>query len=85
MIGHAFQSDILSSEPIQLTQKLAEWLPKNGSWTICWRATSHGWGSDVFHKNCDGKIPTLTVVKVFKNGQSYVFGGYSTASWDAST
>ena len=74
-------SYILSSEPLELIQKLVEWLPEKGNWNICWRATMDGWGSAVFHSKCDGKIPTLTVVKVVNNNKKYVFGGYATKSW----
>ncbi len=74
-------SYILSSEPHDLIQKLAEWLPEKANWNICWRATMDGWGSAVFHSKCDWKMPTLTVVKVVKNNKNYVFGGYATESW----
>ena len=37
-----------------------------------------GWGVDAeFHKGCDDKGPTLTIVKV----NTYIFGGYTEASW----
>ncbi len=78
------ESYILSSEPMELKQKLIEWLPEKGNWSICWQATMDGWGSGVFHSKCDGKIPTLTVVKVVKNDKKYVFGGYATQLWAGS-
>ena len=74
-------SYILSSEPLDLIQKLVEWLPEKGNWNNCWRATMDGWESAVFHSKCDGKIPTLTVVKVVNNNKNYVFSGYATESW----
>ena len=79
-----FESNILSSEPLNFTQQLEEWLPKTGMWSICWRATKDGWESDVFHSKCDDKIPTLTIVKVVKNNKRYVFGGYAMESWAGS-
>ena len=75
----------MSQEPRKFTQKLEEWLPEKGKWSICWRATRDGWEKIAFHTNCDGKIPTLTVVKVVKNNKTYVFGGYSTESWAGSS
>ena len=46
-------------------------------WKLCYRASSHGWGSENFHRNCDNKGPTVTIVKV----GSYIFGGYSDKPW----
>ena len=78
-------SQILKNESIEFDYKLAEWLPKEdgtGKWIICWRATEDGWNASVFHSNCDGKKPTLTIVEVLKNSKKYVFGGYATETWD---
>ena len=71
----------MSSEPEEFSKMLKIWLPKTGNWTICWRATSHGWEANTFHKNCDGIKPTLTLVKVVKNGKNFTFGGYATRPW----
>ena len=78
-------SEILKNEPIEFDNKLREWLPTEygtGNWSICWRATRDGWDGSVFHSNCDGKKPTLTIVQVIKTSKTYVFGGYATESWD---
>ena len=84
LTGELLESDILSSQPVILVEKLREWLPKLENWTPCWRATRDGWLSHFFHDHCDHKKPTLTVVKVVKDKKTYVFGGYSTAFWDVS-
>ncbi len=58
---------------------LEQWLPKTGNWSICWRATSSEWSAHKFHTECDGKIPTLTIVKVVtKDKKNLIFGGYAT-------
>ena len=75
------ESEILSSEPRNLTTKLREWLPHDGSWSVCWRATRDGWAATTFHVGCDGKIPTLIIVKVVKNSKNLIFGGYSMVTW----
>ncbi|KXJ21383.1 hypothetical protein AC249_AIPGENE19598 [Exaiptasia diaphana] len=50
-------------------------------WIRCWRAVSDGWDVySTFHPQCDNKGPTVTIVRV----GSYIFGGYSDASWDSS-
>ena len=58
---------------------LHQWL--NGTknnWTLCWRATKHGWAASDFHVRCDYKAPTVTIVQV---GQ-YICGGFSDKSWE---
>ena len=46
-------------------------------WVLCYRASSHGWAAGIFHRRCDGKRNTVSIIKV---GQ-YVFGGYTDISW----
>ena len=36
-----------------------------------------GWAASTFHSNCDGKGPTVTIIKV----GTYIFGGYTEVSW----
>ena len=48
---------------------------------LLYRASRDGFGSDIFHKLCDGKMNTLTIVKT-TNG--YIFGGYTTVAWETS-
>jgi hypothetical protein len=76
-----FESKILSSEPLNFTKKLGEWLPQAGKWSVCWRATRDGWASTTFHAKCDGKVPTLTIVKVVKDNKKLICGGYATGTW----
>ena len=45
----------------------------------CWRAKTDGWAASTFHSNCDGKGPTVTLIKV----GSYIFGGYTDVSWSS--
>ena len=46
----------------------------------CWPAKTDGWAASTFHSNCDGKGPTVTIIKV----GSYIFGGYTDVSWSSS-
>ena len=45
----------------------------------CWHAKTDGWDASAFHANCDGKGPTVTIIKV---GQ-YIFGGYTDTPWQS--
>ena len=46
----------------------------------CWHAEMDGWAASTFHSNCDGRGPTVTIIKV----NSYIFGGYTDVSWTSS-
>lgn len=75
-------SEILTKEPRQFYAHLTKWLPiVTGNWTVCWRASEHGWGGRIFHSRCDDEKPTLTIVKVVKDGKNFIFGGFATASF----
>ena len=84
-VAYVLGSQILSHEPSKFKKVLKEWLPKTGNWTACWRSTRDGWAASTFHSNCDGKIPTLVIVKVVKNSKNLVFGGYCTVTLAGST
>ena len=73
--------DILKNEPPSFVQDLSEWLPQEGNWSVCWKATRDGWNVRNFHSLCDKWKPTLTIVKVMKNNKTLLFGGYATKSW----
>nr|XP_058970725.1 uncharacterized protein LOC131797121 [Pocillopora verrucosa]XP_058970726.1 uncharacterized protein LOC131797121 [Pocillopora verrucosa]XP_058970727.1 uncharacterized protein LOC131797121 [Pocillopora verrucosa] len=49
-------------------------------WLLCYRASSHGWAASIFHRRCDGKRNTVSIIRV---GQ-YVFGGYTDVPWESS-
>ena len=56
--------------------QLLQWLPAQ-TWHLCWRASQHGWAGSEFHKRCDSKGPTVTIIEV----AVYIFGGNSDVSW----
>ena len=61
---------------------LSNWLKPvttrvNSLWKRCWRATVDGWAASTFHFRCDGKGPTVTIIRVGR----YIFGGYTSISW----
>ena len=43
----------------------------------CWHAKTDGSAASTFHSNCDGKGPTVTIIKY----GDYIFGGYTDVSW----
>ncbi|MDR3740830.1 MAG: TLD domain-containing protein [Terracidiphilus sp.] len=56
---------------------LSGWLPDR-SFDLVYRGSRFGMTPDVFHRVCDNKGPTLTLVRCSEN---WVFGGYAGASW----
>jgi len=63
---------------------LDKWLKpvtrQSSYWNRCYQATVNGWSSSTFHSKCDGKGPTITIIRVGK----YIFGGYTSVSWSYS-
>ena len=94
MIGHVFwYSGGFSSSVIlgdldrkNYTEKLISFLDpvllsSQRSWFVrCWHAKTDGSAASIFHNNCDGKGPTVTIIK----SGSYIFGGYTDVSWHSS-
>jgi hypothetical protein len=49
---------------------------------LLWRGSKDGFAATNFHTKCDGKGPTLTVIK--SANQPNIFGGYTVDSWSMS-
>jgi len=66
----------------ELFKKLNNWInpTKSLQFQLIFTASINGDNSKDFHKNCDGKGPTVTIVKG-KNG--YIFGGYVTVPFSS--
>jgi hypothetical protein len=80
---NSFQSEIIKGEQ-QWSEfiKLCEFSP-NDKWSLLYRGTRDGFGSNDFHSKCDGHSNTLTIVKAKES--KFIFGGFSSVSWESST
>ena len=60
---------------IESFKKLNNWInpSKNIKFELIYKASINGDDAKNFHKNCDGKSPTVTIIKS-KNG--HIFGGF---------
>jgi hypothetical protein len=67
-----YGSEILNQQQ-NYTVQLETWLGDVKSWKLCYRATENGWAASTFHKLCDSKKPTVTIIR----SRSYIFGTYS--------
>jgi len=48
------------------------------SFSLLWRGSRHGFDSDAFHRLCDGKPNTVTIIK---NTNGFIFGGFTSIPW----
>ena len=74
------ESSIIASVNDENT--LLSWMsdePSDAKWGILYKATRDGFKPANFHKRCDGKSPTLVVIKSGEN----VFGGYADKPWSS--
>jgi len=61
-------------------RQLNEWYGKvDQRWKLLYKASRDGWEALDFHKKCDRKGPTITVISA--NG--FLFGGYTPLSWES--
>ena len=73
-----FNSNILGENDKTL---LISWLPnKPSKIKLLFDTSRDGDYSSTFHDKCDGKCPTLVVIK---SNTGYIFGGYVTSAWIA--
>ncbi len=65
--------------------KLQKWLNsancKSPTLKLLYRASVDGWDASDFHRTCDYKGATLTLIKTTRG---YIFGGYTDKSWTSS-
>ena len=68
---------IIKEETHQST--LQSWLPPTATCSLLYRTSTDGNTPADFHRCCDNKGPTLVLIRV----QEYIFGGYSSRSWES--
>ncbi len=52
----------------------------SNSLSLLWRASRDGYDPAAFHRLCDGKANTVTVIK---NTNGYIFGGFTSVPWSS--
>jgi hypothetical protein len=50
----------------------------SNSFSLLWRGSRDGFSAEEFHRRCDGKSNTLTVIK---STTGYIVGGFTSISW----
>ena len=80
--GGLGDSKIIGRDTKKMSQ-LHSWLHSrlqnqaNSYWSLCYRASSHGWSASTFHSYCNNRGPTVTIIRA----HGYIFGGYTDQSW----
>ena len=52
-------------------------------WELIYKATKDGFSSKDFHRHCDNKGGTITVVQAGTNAGGNLFGGFTSQSWSS--
>ena len=81
-LNNPFKSQILEGQQPSELIKLCGFNKADG-FKLLYRASEHGFGAYYFHLKCDGHANTLTIFKA--NESSFVFGGFTTATWNSSS
>ena len=64
-----------------ITTLSTEWLPEKRIGDRLYCGSVDGMTAAAFHERCDGKGPTLTLIRADEGGRACVFGGYTSVSW----
>ncbi|KAK8815392.1 hypothetical protein WA158_003604 [Blastocystis sp. Blastoise] len=63
---------------------LVNWIGQEKKWKLLFRASDHDFKASEFHKYCDNKCPTVTIIKhIGHNKRINIFGGYTTQYWES--
>lgn len=80
-MGDRFEdSTILDQNQVQNLKNVLDF--PDGRERLLYRGSRDGWLSSNFHKHCDNKGATVTLIKAVVNTKEYIFGGYTDQSWD---
>ena len=71
-------ADVPADTQTQFSALLDDSMPVGRTWQLLWRASRDGATPADFHRLCDFKGPTMTLVK---DTTGCVFGGYAAAEW----
>jgi hypothetical protein len=63
----------------ELQNIVTGWIPGKSNWQLAWKGSRDGFEAQDFHRLCDRKGASLTIIKC-QGGN--LFGGYSPVSWD---
>lgn len=72
-------SQLLSGDKLHFQRILNAWFGSpNQIWKLIYRASTHGYSAEAFHRHCDGHSPTFVILQG-ENGE--LCGGFSDVPW----
>ena len=76
-----FNSTIISNNLFYRSELASFLAPAVGrlesKWKLCHSVLANGWHPETFHRNCDNKKHTVTIIEK----KPYIFGGYTDIPW----
>jgi len=67
---------------VEEIKQLQQWVEESAGgkvrFELLWKGGQDGFGAAMFHSKCNGKGPTVTVIK---SNNDKIFGGYTSESW----
>jgi len=76
-----FNSTIISNNSFYRAELASFLAPAVGQmeskWKLCYNARAEKWSPEIFHRNCDDKKRTVTIIQK----ETYIFGGYTDIPW----
>jgi len=81
VLGSSFSNSQIIGNNKGWQNSLNQWLGNNKKEVeLLYRATRDGFNSEKFHRLCDNKGPTITLVR---DNEGRCFGGYTSANWSS--
>ena len=76
-----FNSTIISNNSFYRAELASFLAPVVGQmeskWKLCYNAKASKWDLGIFHRNCDDREHTVTIIE----RKPYIFGGYTDIPW----
>ncbi|KAK8803427.1 hypothetical protein WA158_001121 [Blastocystis sp. Blastoise] len=66
-----------------MERNLVVYLGKIKKWKLLYRASEHDYSASEFHKYCDNKGETVTLIKASYNHDKYIIAGYTNQNWES--
>ncbi|KAK8805792.1 hypothetical protein WA158_002448 [Blastocystis sp. Blastoise] len=83
LIPFIFKDSVIINQ--EFSTYLSKWIGKEKKWKLLFRASEHDDLANEFHKYCDHKGETVTIIKhKGHNNHINIFGGYTDQDWDSS-
>ncbi|KAK8803250.1 hypothetical protein WA158_000944 [Blastocystis sp. Blastoise] len=85
LVNYYFENTSLLSDNLSILYMIKWFCNNNQRWSLLYCGTRDHFNINTFHKNCDNRGKTVTLIKYTnKDGYVNLFGGYTSLSWNGS-